>query len=713
MFKYALTALATTAALSASVLATSVQAAPAFTGKNVNTNPNPMVIADTVSQIRTLAPLTSVAGGDSSNQMKVKQAGAVFIKVHFSYFNLPQGAYVTVSDLSGNESYRYDGSDHQKATYNTASGENGLTQFSAMSVFGDTAVVRLVMPEGSVWQKQHGIKVDRFHAGSSDEMLANKGMEQSIVSEQFSTCGVNERTDVACWQSSHPTEYERTRPVARLLMAGSGLCTGWRVGNDNHMFTNNHCLDNASTLQDTEVWFNYQADACNGSVNNATVIKVTGKDLLKTDYDLDYSLFTVNGFANIASFGNFGLHTAAPTLGELIYIPQHGSGNPKELSIDSDQNANGKCQIDVASATGRAAGTDTGYFCDTIGGSSGSPVLASSDNKVVALHHFGGCENQGVRIDKIWPQVSTYFGGVVPDGDGGSPTPQPPVAQATVSCTNLSCSFDGTGSSDVDGSIVSYAWSLGDSTTANGATASHSYGSAGSYTVSLTVTDNDGSTNTQSQTVAVADGNSTGELQSGVAVTGLADVKDGEADYYINTTDNNSTVVVTISGGSGDADLYVKNGGVPSKSSYDCRPYKAGNSETCTVQVGTPGTVNVKLIAYSAYDGVSLLATATTVTDPGNDFPQTGISGATGDWARYTYTVPAGVSSVTVTTSGGTGDADLYTRNGAEPTTSDYDCRPYAGGNSENCTATVTSGDVVHIGLRAYSAFSGVTLDVN
>jgi serine protease len=696
MFKYALLALATTSAFANATLS-----------EKENPITNPVIIADTVKQFHSLSPTNTLSKGRASvSDIQVSKAGAEFIKVHFSYFNLPTGAYVLVSDQTGNERYRYDGIQNQKATYSTEKGENGLTQFSAMSVFGDTANITLVMPEGAVWLKEHGIRVDRFNAGTSKAVLAD-GSETPV--NQFSTCGVNERTDVACWESSHPVEFERTRPVARLLMGGSGLCTGWRVGSDNHMFTNNHCLDDQSTLANTEIWFNYQKTTCGGS-SYAGTIKVTGKDLLKTDYDLDYSLFTVNNFANIASFGNFGLDARAPSLGEVIYIPQHGSGNPKELSIDSDQNASGKCEIDVASANGRGTNTDTGYFCDTIGGSSGSPVLAASSNKVIALHHFGGCENQGVRIDKIWPQVSSYFNGVPPVGDSGTPTGnQAPVAQASISCSALSCSFDGSGSSDVDGTVVSHAWNFGDSSSLNGANVNHTYANNGTYTVTLTVTDDGGKTDTYSESVAVSD-NASNELQSGVSVDNLSAAKDGEVVYFINTTQNNTTVTVNMSGGTGDADLYVKRGGVPTKTDYDCRPYANGNNESCTAEVGTPDSVYVKLIGYSAFSGVSVVATNSVVTP--SDFPKTNLSGSNNAWDRYTYSVPAGVSQVVVSTTGGTGDADLYVRKGAEPSTTTYDCRPYKNGNAETCTVAVAGGDTVHIGIRAYSDYTGLTLNV-
>jgi arylsulfatase A-like enzyme/PKD repeat protein len=72
----------------------------------------------------------------------------------------------------------------------------------------------------------------------------------------------------------------------------------------------------------------------------------------------------------------------------------------------------------------------------------------------------------------------------------------PPSAVATGTCVNLECTFDGTRSSDLDGSVVSYQWDFGDGTTGSGATVVHDYASSGTYTVHLTVTDDQGATAT-------------------------------------------------------------------------------------------------------------------------------------------------------------------------------------------------------------------------
>jgi len=77
----------------------------------------------------------------------------------------------------------------------------------------------------------------------------------------------------------------------------------------------------------------------------------------------------------------------------------------------------------------------------------------------------------------------------------------PPHASFTVSCIGLTCTFDGSGSADPEGSSLTYAWDFGDGTLGSGQQPTHTYGHAGSYTVSLTVTDNAGATGTDSKAI--------------------------------------------------------------------------------------------------------------------------------------------------------------------------------------------------------------------
>jgi PKD repeat protein len=86
--------------------------------------------------------------------------------------------------------------------------------------------------------------------------------------------------------------------------------------------------------------------------------------------------------------------------------------------------------------------------------------------------------------------------------DPTAPVNQSPVALVAVSCTNLLCTADSAGSADPDGQIVSYAWNWGDgSHESTGQSATHAYAFAGTYLVTLTVTDNGGSTDSGAASV--------------------------------------------------------------------------------------------------------------------------------------------------------------------------------------------------------------------
>lgn len=71
-----------------------------------------------------------------------------------------------------------------------------------------------------------------------------------------------------------------------------------------------------------------------------------------------------------------------------------------------------------------------------------------------------------------------------------------PSAQASVSCAGLVCTFDGRASGDVDGTVASWSWDLGDGSAATGSTVTRTYASGGPRTVTLTVTDDRGATST-------------------------------------------------------------------------------------------------------------------------------------------------------------------------------------------------------------------------
>jgi len=126
---------------------------------------------------------------------------------------------------------------------------------------------------------------------------------------------------------------------------------------------------------------------------------------------------------------------------------------------------------------------------------------------------------------------------------GAPVTPPPanvaPTAAFTFNCTGLTCAFDASSSTDPDGSLTAYNWTFGNGATATGATANVTYAAAGDYTVTLTVTDDQGATAQVSQTATARAADTTAPV-----ITVVKAVKSGLYIIFTWTTNEPSTTVV-------------------------------------------------------------------------------------------------------------------------------------------------------------------------
>jgi len=119
--------------------------------------------------------------------------------------------------------------------------------------------------------------------------------------------------------------------------------------------------------------------------------------------------------------------------------------------------------------------------------------------------------------------------------------------------------------------------------------------------------------------------------------------------------------------------------------------FAADGSVTTTLLHSLPSTLNLPCASVTL-NQASLAATA-------------------GNWLYFTINVPECANTLNVSMSGGTGDGDLYVRLGAQPTATDYSCRPYKTGNVESCSLSNPQAGTWHIGIKSYTSFSGITLN--
>ncbi|NOU50925.1 PKD domain-containing protein [Pseudoalteromonas sp. JBTF-M23] len=255
--------------------------------------------------------------------------------------------------------------------------------------------------------------------------------------------------------------------------------------------------------------------------------------------------------------------------------------------------------------------------------------------------------------------------------------------------------FSSEGSSDAEGEIASYQWDFGDGNQSAQANPSHIYDNAGEYTVTLTVTDSQGLSNTASTEATVAQGQGATPLKRGQAVN-ISGQQNEELLFVLDVPQQASNLNISLSGGSGDADLYVRYNSEPTRTSYDCRPYVGGNSEQCDFAQPQSGKYFVMVRGYNAFSNVKLVANFDAPIASLPDACETQAA-RTGGRAKDGELICLGnesvmwfslesvdeQSSVRIETANGSGDLTLEYSNSGWPNGTNVDARSDNQGNAE------------------------------
>lgn len=340
--------------------------------------PSPFTVTQTNINIFDL-PLNG-----NSRIWQINEKDSKELSVTLNEVMLPKGAWIEVSDISGERKEIY----NQKSLY-----DGSKPQIITPSVEGGGITIRLITPD------------DTPHAGS---LIVNQYSYIKIKKiEEHVIIGDNQMKHAACYESINPDFFAKSNAIVK-----ANGSSGWNIVGGNYVVTNHHVAGGVGN-KIHNLHYNYQNSSCTkrdplnilSLKTESVVVASNGSGMDMSVYKVDPLGYEEAGIKQI--FGTLAIDSELPK-SELVkslpvYIAQHPWGDYKRISSLHDDG--GPCH--TLSGGGEKV---LRYNCDTAGGSSGSPVLRQDDNRVVALHYGGAKKyNVGTLSSDVYRAVESLI----------------------------------------------------------------------------------------------------------------------------------------------------------------------------------------------------------------------------------------------------------------------------------------------------------------
>lgn len=315
---------------------------------------------------------------------------------------------------------------------------------------------------------------------------------------------------------SESTPYSRPYQVA-LLMNGRQGCGGTLISKD-WVLTAGHCLDSASTSSLTVKIGAHSMSAGDGTTHNVSQIisheNWRGASNIASGYDIAVLRLATPASSSIipATLPTQAIADQIAAVGQYVTVSgwgltYGGSRTPSDklrevaLPVISNSSCSSQLGTNVGNGVICGGGPNGTSACN---GDSGGPYAVNSGGKYYSIGTVSWGKNcvgataftrTTAYLDWIESKTGIKAG-------GGGVVDELPQARFTSSVNGNSVSFSNNSSDDQG--IASSSWSFGDGNVSSSTNPSHTYNSAGSYTVTLTVTDTQGQTDSTAASVIIA-----------------------------------------------------------------------------------------------------------------------------------------------------------------------------------------------------------------
>jgi len=290
--------------------------------------------------------------------LPVSSKGALSLNVILSPFDLPEGAYV----------YVYDEERRIVRGAFTSRSAPGMPTMPVMPVPGERMVLECHFPGNGIPEKSVGVKqVAHDFTGFFDPETT-----KDLYFGRSDACEI----DLNC--SANPDYLRASRSVARLLVAGTELCTGVMVNNTGnvsraYMLTANHCIETQSHATNTIFVLNYRSPSCDGP-DMTNTYTISGSLLRATNPEIDFTLVELSQFPSLVArpwFAGWDITSSTPA---NTFTLHHPEGDVMKLSIDNNVPVTASYPVSgfVSAGFWRVLRWDLGT---TERGSSGAPLF--------------------------------------------------------------------------------------------------------------------------------------------------------------------------------------------------------------------------------------------------------------------------------------------------------------------------------------------------